>query len=67
MPLLSTLLIQAEEELAPLIMPPWAFAAIAAAIFISLAFVVYSYRDVAHRHNDKTAGDDDTHHGPGQH
>lgn len=37
------------EELAPLLMPPLAFAGIAAAVFISLGFVVWSFRDVANR------------------
>jgi hypothetical protein len=42
-----------EHALAPLIMPPVAFAGIAAAIFLTLAIVTYSYRDVANRHSDK--------------
>ena len=45
-----------EEELAPLIMPPLAFAGIAAGIFIVLAFVSWSFRDVANRHSDKAKG-----------
>jgi hypothetical protein len=60
--LLSTLL-AATEEPAPLIAEPWVFAAIAAAIFLSLALVSWSYRDVAHRHNDKTSGADGRGHG----
>ena len=53
-----------EEELAPLLMPPLAFAGIAAAIFVVLALVSWSFRDVANRHSDKvgSAGD---HHGAG--
>ena len=47
-----------EEELAPLIMPPAAFAGIAAAVFIVLAFVTWSYRDVANRHSDKSSTGD---------
>lgn len=47
-----------EEHLAPLILPPIAFAGIAAAIFLTLALVTYSYRDVANRHSDKTGGSD---------
>jgi hypothetical protein len=47
-----------EEELAPLILPPIAFAGIAAGIFILLALITWSYRDVANRHSQKT-GDDD--------
>jgi hypothetical protein len=39
------------------------FAAIAAAIFIALAFVTYSYRDVANRHADKTANQNPDDHG----
>jgi hypothetical protein len=39
------------------------FAAIAAAIFIVLALVSWSYRDVAHRHNDKTSGAEGRGHG----
>ncbi|MFT4028920.1 MAG: hypothetical protein QM675_03505 [Protaetiibacter sp.] len=68
--MLSTLLIAAAEEPAPLIAPPWVFALIAAIVFIVLAFVTYSYRDVANRHSDKVAADgaDDTHgHGGGHH
>lgn len=64
--MLSTLLIETEEELAPIIMPPWAFALIAALVFIALAFVAWSYRDVAHRHNDKTSSDAQGH-GHAQH
>jgi uncharacterized membrane protein YccC len=46
----------AVHEEAPLIMPPLAFAGIAAAIFIALGFVSWSFRDVANRHSDKAAG-----------
>lgn len=42
------------EELAPLIMPPLAFAAIAAAIFLTLLFISWSFRDVANRHSNMT-------------
>ena len=47
-----------EEELAPLIMPPAAFAGIAAAVFLVLALITWSYRDVANRHSDKTSDSD---------
>jgi len=47
-----------EEELAPMIAPPWVFAAIAGGIFIILAFVSWSFRDVANRHGDKTSSTD---------
>ena len=44
------------EELAPLILPPLVFAGIAFAVFLVLAFVSWSFRDVANRHSDKTGG-----------
>jgi hypothetical protein len=47
-----------EEELAPMIAPPEVFAGVAAVIFIILAFVTWSFRDVANRHSDKTANTD---------
>ena len=50
MPLLTRL---AEEAPAHLIMPNWAFALIAAGVFVVLGFVSWSYRDVANRHADK--------------
>ena len=55
---LALILAEHEEELAPLIMPPIAFAGIAAGVFIVLALISWSYRDVANRHSDKTAGND---------
>jgi len=58
MPLLP---IEAHEELAELILPTWAFPVIAAAIFFILAIVTWSYRDVSHRHNDKTSADAGSH------
>jgi hypothetical protein len=45
-----------EEELAPTLLPPIGFAGIAAAIFIVLALVSWSFRDVANRHSDKAQG-----------
>jgi hypothetical protein len=55
------------EELAPLLMPPLAFAGIAVAIFAILGFVVWSYRDVSNRNSRKTgrAGAADGSHGSG--
>lgn len=47
-----------EEELAPLIMPPAAFAGIAAVVFIVLALISWSFRDVANRHSDRVNGSD---------
>ncbi len=58
---LLTVLAAAEEELAPLFMPPLAFAGIAAAIFITLALVSWSFRDVANRHSDKVSSAGDHH------
>lgn len=55
---LVAVLAEHEEELAPLILPPVAFAGIAAGIFILLGFITWSYRDVANRHSDKTSGTD---------
>ena len=49
------------HEAAELILPVWAFPVIAAAIFFILAVVTWSYRDVHHRHNDKTSGDAGAH------
>jgi hypothetical protein len=62
MSLLATVLTQT-EELAPLLMPPLAFAGIAVAVFITLAFVTWSFRDVANRHSEKTSKADS--HGAG--
>jgi hypothetical protein len=50
----------AAEELAPLIMPPFAFAGIAVAFLVIAGLVSWSYRDVAHRHNDKTPSSSDS-------
>lgn len=47
-----------EEELAPMVAPPWVFAVIAASIFIILGFVSWSFRDVSNRHSDKTSSSD---------
>ena len=51
---LYTLLTEAAP--AQLVLPNWAFPAIAVAVFLVLAFVTWSYRDVANRHSDKTGG-----------
>ncbi|MCU1440636.1 MAG: hypothetical protein JWP85_1633 [Rhodoglobus sp.] len=48
------------EELAPLLMPPLAFAGIAVAVFLTLGFITWSFRDVANRHSEKT-GKADSH------
>ena len=58
---LLTVLAAHEEELAPLLMPPLAFAGIAAAIFLTLALVSWSFRDVANRHSGKAPAAGDHH------
>ena len=54
MSLLATIVRETGAELAPLLMPPLAFAGVAVAIFAFLGFVVWSYRDVANRQRQKT-------------
>ncbi len=48
------------EEVAKqqLILPIWAFPTIAALFFIVGAIIVFTYRDVANRHSNKTQGDE---------
>jgi len=58
MSLLTLILAEAHEELAELIAPAWVFPLIAAVFFVLVAAVTWSFRDVAHRHNDKTSGAD---------
>jgi hypothetical protein len=55
---LLTILVTKTEELAPLLMPPLAFAGIAVAIFVLLGYVTWSFRDVANRHSQKTGKSD---------
>ncbi len=59
MSLLSLVPTETHHELAELIAPTWVFPLIAAAFFILITAVSFSYRDVWHRHNDKVsdAGD----------
>lgn len=52
------------HELVELVLPVWAFPTIAAAIFLLLAVVTWSYRDVHHRHSDKTSGEGGSHQDP---
>ena len=47
------LTLAAEEAPAHLVMPNWAFPAIAAGVFVLLALVSWSFRDVANRHADR--------------
>jgi intracellular septation protein A len=44
----------AEEALNPLWAPGWVFGVVPLTIFFVLGFVVYTYRDVANRHSNKT-------------
>jgi hypothetical protein len=60
--MLSTLLAEV-HDLAPLVAPTWVFAAIAAAVFLVLGFVTFSFRDVANRHSDRTAHQNPDDHG----
>ena len=56
---LAQVIAEHEEELAPLIMPPIAFAGIAAGVFLILALITWSYRDVANRQgSDNNPGND---------
>jgi hypothetical protein len=61
MSLITLVPTETQHELAELVLPVWAFPTIAAAIFLVLAVVTWSYRDVNHRHNDKTAPDASSH------
>ncbi|TXK19730.1 hypothetical protein [Homoserinibacter sp. GY 40078] len=61
--MLSTILAETEHEAAPMIAEPWVFALIAAVIFVVLAIVTWSYRDVANRHSDKVSSHDAGHGG----
>ncbi|MCY7413341.1 MAG: hypothetical protein LH471_09970 [Salinibacterium sp.] len=62
---LLAVLVASEEELAPLLMPPLAFAGVTLAVFAVLGFVVWSYRDVANRNSRKTGGSTGASHGAG--
>jgi hypothetical protein len=72
MPHLTTVLSAAEAH-AELPMPTWAYGLISLLIFIALAAVTFSYRDVANRHSHRSAPDaaahagapGATHHGTG--
>ncbi|CAN5495843.1 hypothetical protein BH10ACT7_BH10ACT7_24570 [soil metagenome] len=65
MSLLALLITETEEELAPLIMSPFAFAGIAVAFFVVVGFVNWSFRDVANRHSQKTGSAGHDSHGAG--
>ncbi len=57
MSLFATVLSEVEHTLAPLIMPPLAFAGIAFAVFLVLGVVTFTYRDVYNRHLPKKSAD----------
>jgi len=65
MTLITSLITAAAEESHALPMSPFAYAGIALAVFAALGFVVFSYRDVANRHSDKTGPADHDSHTPG--
>ncbi len=54
--MLSTIALVAEIAPVTLIFPNWVFPVIAAAAFVALGFVVWSFRDVANRHSHKVKG-----------
>ncbi|MGV8883917.1 MAG: hypothetical protein ACOH19_17350 [Rhodoglobus sp.] len=56
--LVTFLAAEPHEELAPLLMAPIGFAAIAAGVFIALGLVTFSFRDVANRHSHKVSKSD---------
>lgn len=55
----------AAETQNTLIWPNWVFPLIAAVIFVFLAFVMHSFRDVANRHSHKTGDQGAGTHGAG--
>jgi hypothetical protein len=52
--LITSFTARLNEELAPLLMEPIGFAALAAGVFVLLGLVTWSFRDVANRHSQKT-------------
>ena len=56
MSVLSMHVLAAEEAKIALFFPAWVFPMIAAVVFVALGFVVWSFRDVANRHSQKTGG-----------
>lgn len=65
MSLITSLISAAAEESHALPMSPYAYGGIAAAVFLALGIVVWTYRDVANRHSDKVSQSHDDHHTPG--
>jgi hypothetical protein len=70
---MSFVAVLAEAEQTKLIAEPWVFGIVALCVFAALAFVVWTYRDVANRHSHKASPDaashaaapGATHHGAG--
>ena len=56
MSVLTTIVLAAEEAKIALIFPIWIFPLIAIVVFVGLGLVVWSFRDVANRHSQKTGG-----------
>ncbi len=56
-----------EHELAPMLMDPVWFGVVAAAVFVLLGFVTWSFRDVANRHANTTGAAEHGEHGPDHH
>lgn len=54
--MLSKMILVAEEATVALVFPAWVFPLIAALVFVALGFIVWSFRDVANRHSQKTGG-----------
>lgn len=52
---LASVILPAEEELAPLVAPPLVLGGIAVLVFLMLGVVTFAYRDVANRHSNKTS------------
>jgi hypothetical protein len=61
MSLLTSIPAETHHELAELVLPVWAFPLIAAALFALIAMITWSFRDVHHRHNDRTSADAGSH------
>jgi hypothetical protein len=55
MTVLSSIAVVAAEAKTELIAPAFVFPMIAIGVFLLLGAVTWSFRDVAHRHNEKSA------------
>ncbi len=56
MSVLSMIVQAAEDTKIALFFPAWVFPLISVSVFIALGLVVWSFRDVANRHSQKTGG-----------